>query len=100
MRFLIIFIIILVMIFVFNQNSFADDKVKKEVSMATDLQPKQGVDLEELLMSQVVHQEALIRLLVKKGIFSKEEFLEMVRVVNKEVKPISIRLPVPPEGMR
>jgi uncharacterized protein YqgQ len=37
-------------------------------------------------MSQVVSQEALTRLLVEKGIFSKEEFLEMVRVVNQEMK--------------
>ncbi len=138
MRFLTILIIILIMLFTFNQNplagenpvsfggveakigmkksdvlptlekvydkyigsiSFADDKVKREVSMATGLEPKQVVDLEELLLSQVVQQEALIRLLVQKGIFTKEEFLEMVRVVNKEVKPITIRLPVPPEGM-
>ena len=98
MRFLIIFIIILIVIFAFNQNSFADDKVKKEVSMANGLEPKQVVDLEELLMSQVVQQEALIRLLVEKGIFSKKEFLEMLKVVNKEVKPISIRLPVPVDG--
>jgi len=98
MRFLIILIIILIMIFAFNQNSFADDKVKKEVSMANGLEPKQVVDLEELLMSQVVQQEALIRLLVEKGIFSKKEFLEMLKVVNKEVKPISIRLPTPVEG--
>jgi len=34
---------------------------------------------EELLMSQVVQQEALTRLLVEKGIFTKEEFLEMVK---------------------
>jgi len=33
-------------------------------------------------MSQVVQQEALIRLLMEKGIFTKEEFLEMVRVVD------------------
>jgi uncharacterized protein YqgQ len=37
-------------------------------------------------MSQVVAQEALTRLLVEKGIFSKEEFLEMVRVVDQEMK--------------
>ena len=36
-------------------------------------------------MSRVVSQEAIIRLLVEKGIFSKEEFLEMVNVVNLEV---------------
>jgi hypothetical protein len=37
-------------------------------------------------MSQVVSQEVLTRLLVEKGIFSKEEFLEMVRVVNHDIK--------------
>ena len=42
--------------------------------MAIALDPKQIVSSEQLLMSQVVSQEALIRLLVEKGIFSKEEF--------------------------
>jgi len=37
-------------------------------------------------MSQVVQQEALTRLLVEKGIFTKEEFWEMVKVVDIEVK--------------
>jgi hypothetical protein len=37
-------------------------------------------------MSQVVQQEALTRLLVEKEIFTKREFLEMVKVVNKEMK--------------
>ena len=53
--------------------------------MATALDPKQVVSSEELLMSQVVSQEAIIRLLVQKGVFSKEEFLEMVEVVNLEI---------------
>ena len=53
--------------------------------MAIALDPKQIVSSNELLMSQVVSQEAVIRLLVEKGIFSKEEFLEMVRVVNLEI---------------
>ena len=52
--------------------------------MATALNPKQIVSSEELLMSQVVSQEAVIRLLVEKGIFSKEEFLKMVRVVDPQ----------------
>ena len=38
--------------------------------MATGLDPKQIVSFEELLMSQVVFQEAVIRLLVEKGIYS------------------------------
>ena len=56
--------------------------------MATSLDPKQIVSFEELLMSHVVQQEALTRLHVEKGIFTKEEFLEMVRVVNLEMKRI------------
>jgi len=54
--------------------------------MAISLDPTQIVTSEELLMSQVVSQEALIRLLVQKGIFNREEFLKMVNVVNLDVK--------------
>ncbi|MGA2318757.1 MAG: hypothetical protein ABSG71_20610 [Thermodesulfobacteriota bacterium] len=36
-------------------------------------------------MSKVVQQEALTRLLVEKGIITREEFLEMLKVVNKEM---------------
>lgn len=54
--------------------------------MATPLDPKQIVSFEELLISQVVQQEALTRLLIKKGIFTKNEFLEMIRVVDGEMK--------------
>ena len=46
------------------------------------------ITFKELLMSQVIQQEALTRLLVEKGIFTKEEFLEMVRIVNQEMKLI------------
>jgi len=54
--------------------------------MTIPLDPKQIVSYEELLMSQAVQQEALTRLLVEKRIFTKEEFLEMVRVVNEEME--------------
>lgn len=54
--------------------------------MATPLDPKQIVSFEELLISQVVQQEALTRLLIEKGIFTKNEFLEMIRVVDGEMK--------------
>ena len=54
--------------------------------MAIPLDPTETVSFEEILMSQVVSQDALIRLLIKKGIFSKEEFLEMVKQVNSEMK--------------
>ena len=39
--------------------------------MAIALDPKQIVSSEKLLMSQVVSQEAVIRLLVEKGIFAQ-----------------------------
>ena len=48
--------------------------------MATALPPKQTVSSEELITSQVIQQEALTRLLIEKGIFIKEELLEMVKV--------------------
>jgi len=54
--------------------------------MAIALDSKQLVSFEELLMSQVIHTEALTRLLIEKGVFTKEEFLEMVRVGNLQVK--------------
>jgi uncharacterized protein YqgQ len=37
-------------------------------------------------MSQVIQQEAITRLLVEKGIFTKDEFLRTVRVVDQEMK--------------
>jgi len=37
-------------------------------------------------MSRVVQQEALTRLLVEKGPFTKDGFLEMVKVVDREGK--------------
>ena len=52
--------------------------------MAIALDTKQIVSFEELLMPQVIQQEALTRLLVNKGIFSKAEFLEMVKVVDRK----------------
>ena len=54
--------------------------------MAIPLDPKRIVSFEELLMSQVIQQEALTRLLVERDIFSKEEFLEMVKVIDREMK--------------
>jgi hypothetical protein len=52
--------------------------------MAIVLDPKQIVLNDELLLSQVISQEAIICLLVEKGIFTKEEFLKMAEVVDRE----------------
>jgi hypothetical protein len=54
--------------------------------MTIPLNPKENGSFEELLISKVVQQEALTRLLVEKGIFTKKEFLEMVKGVNREMK--------------
>ena len=56
--------------------------------MATGLDPNLVVDSHELLMSQVVSQEAIIRLLIEKRIFTREEFLEMVEKVNLDMAGI------------
>jgi len=37
-------------------------------------------------LKQVIAQEALTRLLIEKGIFTKEELLEMVKIVDQEMK--------------
>jgi len=65
-----------------------DFKVKgKEVKKdGNPHRPKQIVFFEELLMSQVVQQEALTRLLVEKGVFTKEEFLEKIKLIDQERK--------------
>ena len=64
--------------------------------MATSLDPKQLVSAEEPLMSQGVSQDALIGLLMAKGLFTKEQFLEMVRGVNEEMKKKQQRKPNQP----
>ena len=54
--------------------------------MSNALNSRQIVSSDELLISQVVQQEALTRLLIEKGIFTREEFLGMVKTVNLEMK--------------
>jgi hypothetical protein len=55
--------------------------------MAKKLDQKQTVDFKELLMSEVIQSEALINLLDKKGLVSKQELLkEMKRVQASMIK--------------
>jgi hypothetical protein len=54
--------------------------------MAVAPDSKEILSFEELLMSQVAPKESLLKLLLEKGIFTKEEFLEMMKVVNWEMK--------------
>jgi predicted nucleic acid-binding protein len=50
--------------------------------MAEKLDPKEIVDFKELLMSEVIQSEALINLLDRKGIVSKQELLEEMKRVK------------------
>ena len=50
--------------------------------MAKKLDQKQTVDLKELLMSEVIQSEALINLLDRKVIISKQELLEEMKRVK------------------
>jgi len=50
--------------------------------VAKGLDKKQTVDLKELLMSEVIQSEALINLLDRKGIISKQELLEEIKKVH------------------
>jgi hypothetical protein len=53
--------------------------------MADKLDPKELVSLKELLMSEVIQSEALINLLDKKGIISKQELLEEMKHVQAKM---------------
>ena len=55
--------------------------------MGKQLDTEEVVDFKELLMSEVIQSEAIINLLDKKGIISKQELLEeMKRVQDKMIK--------------
>jgi len=55
--------------------------------MAEKLDSKEIVDFNELLMFEVIQSEALINLLDKKGIISKQELLEEM----KRIKEIMVK---------
>jgi len=59
--------------------------------VAIGVDPKQAVSSEQLITTLLVSQDAVIRLLIEKGIFSKEEFLKMVNVVNLELAKMGQR---------
>ena len=54
--------------------------------MAQKLDQKEIVSLEELAYINTMEQEAMMRFLMKKGIISKEEFLEELKLVAKEME--------------
>jgi len=54
--------------------------------MAQKVDPKEIVALEEIAYSNRMEQEAMLRLLIKKGFISKEEFLDELNLVAKEME--------------
>ena len=54
--------------------------------MAEKLDPKQIATFEELLRACLYEQEALRRVLVRKGVLTNEEVLEEVKAVRGEMK--------------
>ncbi len=56
--------------------------------MAEKLDPRQVVTLEELLRACLYEQEALRRVLVRKGVLTNEEVLEEVKAVRRELEGI------------
>ena len=52
--------------------------------MADKLDPKETATFEEVLMSNVYTQEALINLLEKKGLITKKDLLEEIRRLRLE----------------
>ena len=45
---------------------------------------REPVSIEDLVYSQMIQLEAMTRLLVKRGIITKEELLDEVKAVNAE----------------
>ena len=58
--------------------------------MAEKLDTKGIVTAEELLMSEVIQSEALINLLERKGIISKQELLEEIIRVQASLKKSNV----------
>ncbi len=54
--------------------------------MAEKLDPKQVATFEELLRACLYEQEALRRVLVRKGVLTDEEVLEEVKAVRSELE--------------
>ena len=54
--------------------------------MAQALDPREIVTFRELIISEIIQTEALIALLDRKGIISKQEILEEIRAINATMR--------------
>jgi hypothetical protein len=53
--------------------------------MAKELDPKETDSLEEVFMSEIIQSEALVNLLEKKGIITREELREETKKVHAQM---------------
>jgi len=53
----------------------------------------QTISVAEALKTQIIVNQALVNLLVEKGIFSREELLEHVRAIKKEMEEAVAKAP-------
>ncbi len=53
--------------------------------MAEKLDPKQVATFEELLMTVLYEQEALRRVLVRKGLLTNDEVLEEIKALRRKI---------------
>ncbi len=60
--------------------------------MAEKLDPRQVATFEELLRACLYEQEALRRVLVRKGVLTNDEVLEEVKAVRRELEGYSARI--------
>jgi len=56
--------------------------------MAQTLGRRETVDLKELLVSEIIHSEALVNLLEQEGIITKQELLEETKKVKAQVMKV------------
>ena len=52
--------------------------------MAEKLDPSELVNFKELLMANSIQVDAIAQLLIEKGIFTKEEFFDMLKQVQMD----------------
>lgn len=53
----------------------------------------QTISIAEALKTQIIVNQALVNLLVEKGIFSREELMEHVRAIKKEMEEAIAKAP-------
>lgn len=61
-------------------------KKQRGRQMTKKIDPEQLVALEELLVSNTVQLDTITQLLVEKGVFTKDEFFDMLKQIQKEFK--------------